>query len=226
MPKTKEDRAIDALLEEKKYAPLKWWIKKKVDARGSHIRAEVARRWAFRIIRSWAGPKIFDEVATNQRKLDLVHRVWAMNYYGFGVEGKADEQVLKHFRSSVRVALRQYNQKVVEARQKERDAKKYASYPDGDQEDYYNLESAKIFNTKTVNKNICPVKSGARRVSVERPHVSNGRMQGYDPATTIRHRRVDFGKNQVHEYEADGPSHVLDTRDADRFCEMYYNEPE
>ena len=102
--------------------------------------------------------------------MDVVFRVWQSNYYGFGVEGNPDAAVVKHFRSTVRKELGLFNARVEATRKKHCPPKKEPAprITDASQKDYFNMESAKLLNGRTCNKNICPRRSaGARRVPLK-----------------------------------------------------------
>ena len=119
----------------------------------------LAEQWLLTIIRTWAGPKIWEHTYNNQKKLDVVYKCWKTSFYGFGLEENADPDVLRAFRKTVRKELDELNDRMNESR------RRYLimtgklvpeQYSDGKQKDYCNQEAAKLFNERTSKKNIVP----------------------------------------------------------------------
>ena len=80
------------------------------------------------------------------------------------------------------------------------------------------MESAKLLNGRTCNKNICPRRSaGARRVSVEGQDFMH---------PGVRRQRVDLDErfNRVHYFNSEGPPHELDTHDLEKSNDYYWDK--
>ena len=115
-----------------------------------------AKEWLVRLLRGWCGPKFWNEISTNNRKMEMVFKVWKTDYYGYGLEKMPGKPVLQEFRGRIGVELHKMNLAAQAARQKHLTNKKLELPESGEDAyvDYFVQERAKLANPRTIRKTV------------------------------------------------------------------------
>lgn len=180
-----EDGNLQEYLSSKENRPMMWFIEQKVKAMTSEeMKPEVVRRWTYQLLAKWSGPALFAEVSKNQRKMEIVHKIWKTSFFGYGLECPPPKEVLHSFRRALRAELAVHNAKVSLSRQKYNEKTGRASPPKyPEQPHYFTLEAAKLSNERTLKKNILPRRPLSDSTPTPAP---NGRRVSYDEAYEVR----------------------------------------
>ena len=209
------DEAVKKILSDPEYDTVcKFVTKKTVELRP--ISPKNARKWLIRLLKVWSGPSTWEEIAKNQRKMELVYKCWKNHFFGYGLEIIPKFKVLNDFRTMVRKELLEMNARAQYSRQKHLGKSPVIDvYSDDDAIDYCSMEAAKLSNMRTCNKNINPQKSAVplKRTSEHDPNKPRGVMKKYPRRVSDLHvpgRRISFGYNSVCTYNPltpDSPPH-------------------
>ena len=148
------------------YSAVRLFIEKKVTEMHPTPK-EIAGKWILKILHKWAGKKLWEEIMSNQRKMELMYKCWKCHFFGYSLETNPSAAITVHFRRIVHEKLQEMNAKSAESRQKYKKKSEQGMpevFSDDDAVDYYNLQSAKLWNSRTSKKNIAPQKTEKRQI--------------------------------------------------------------
>lgn len=120
---------------------------------------EAARRGLLQLFSRWLPKSLEQEVVSNQKKLDIVFKTWKEHFFTYGLEAIPESCVRNEFVAVVKQKLmhKKLNDKSYQDRHHAKKGTPLSiDLTDHDQEDHYNMQSAKLSNNRTVRKNIVP----------------------------------------------------------------------
>ena len=130
------------------------FLKKKSDE-AKILTPERCRQWVYKVLAKWSGVELFYDMCKNQRKMEIAYKLWKAEFYGFGLEGFYDHRVVDIYRAALKIALDEFNVKAALSKRKKDDSDLYEDKENEvDYVDYFNLEAAKLKNTRAVKKTI------------------------------------------------------------------------
>lgn len=124
----------------------------------------LARKWLLRLIMGWSGPKLWSQIRSNQRKLEVALRIYKTHFMGCSLDHKAPSCTLKFYRNMLTDALRGLDARAGEARRRHNDRKNGPpALQTPQQTDYFDPAHIKLVNDRTARKNIdLPATANAR----------------------------------------------------------------
>ena len=175
-------RSIDQILEEPEHSTAKLFIGTKVLELGPFQSLD-GRQWLFRLLRGWTGTKIWKEIKTNRRKMEVVYKLYKAEYYGYGLEQLPDKTVRQEFRGKLRVEMAKFNKSADQSRKKFLAHKGVMAqrtrvqYEESENEGYFNQNRAKLSNKRTAQRKIAQKKR--RRDDKPLPYLTQPRHEDY-----------------------------------------------
>ena len=169
-----------------------------------HLKKIDARMWVLRIIKTWSGPTLWKEVKTNQRKMEIVYKCWTKKFFGYGLHEDPPHEVAIVFRAMVKREVDLMSERAQTARKKYEaknpNSKVDEFFSDDDGWDYYNQESAKLWNVRTQNKQVAPHKqkhNTPRKPILKRKVITNPYMKKSARKKKTTARRVSYGEDRI-----------------------------
>lgn len=120
--------------------------------------------WLYRLLRMWCGDEMWHDIRTNQRKMEAIFKLWKTQFFGFGLQKLPGRKIMDHFRVQARAVIAEQTARANEARRKS------VERMEGEEPaDYYNMESAKLWNIHTTRKTLLPYSPEKENYSYNAP---------------------------------------------------------
>lgn len=119
------------------------------------VPVQTAEKWVLTVVAAWTTPGMWGDISVNQRKMEVIFKLWKDRFFGFGLEQIPEKPILLLFRQLAKKEIDKFNTKAAASRQKHKE-KVEEAYSDDDRVDYFCSHMAKFYNIRTVKKNVAP----------------------------------------------------------------------